>query len=115
MLKAHPSSIIGLAKWTASYDERGNTIEFAYFGVDGKLALPKNGYAKYTYSLDEHGNVIEESYFGVEGKTMLDKRRRVAKCTVSYDERGNIIEQSYFGVDGKPINRNEGFARYIFQ
>jgi hypothetical protein len=50
----------GVARWTMAYDERGNKVEEAYFGTDGK--------ARYSYAegdqpisviyLDERGKII---------------------------------------------------------
>ena len=42
---------------TSRYDERGNRIEQAYFGVDGQAVLLKEqGYARATWRYDERGN-----------------------------------------------------------
>jgi PDZ domain len=88
---------------TAVYDERGNIVEMAYFGVDGKPALDKDGKARVTYRYDERGNGVEIAFFGADGKPTLDKDG-YARWTAVYDERGNQVETAYFGVDGKPIS-----------
>src|SRR5262249_13398373 len=41
----------------------------AYFGLDGKPCLHKDGYHRWTARYDERGNRIEEAYFGGDEKT----------------------------------------------
>ncbi len=59
---------------TAHHDERGNLVEKAYFGVDGKPTLHNDGNACVTYRYDERGNQLEIAYFGVDGKPTLTKQ-----------------------------------------
>lgn len=64
----------GYARIAIHYDERGNETDEAYFGVDGKPALGKDGeVARITMRYDERGNVIEQAYFGVDGRPALHK------------------------------------------
>ena len=77
------------------YDERGNAAEVAYFGVDGRPMLIKDGIARLTTSYDERGNVVEEAYFGVDGKPAL-RKDGIARVTERFDDRGNVVEQAYF-------------------
>ena len=52
-------------------DERGNQIEEAYFGLDGKPCLHKKGYHRWTARYNERGNSIETTYFGLDGKKVV--------------------------------------------
>ena len=127
---------MGYAKITAAYDNRGNKIEQAYFGKDGKPTLQKNGVAKtttandewrnpfagalskslkssharVTWAYDDRGNVIEEAYFDTDGKLTRHKSGYV-ETTLAYDEQGNKIEQSFFGADGKLTRHKDGYAK----
>ena len=56
----------GYAIIRAKY-ERGYRVETAFFSVDDKPCLHKDGYAKVTVKYDERGNCEEQSYFGAEG------------------------------------------------
>ena len=86
-------------EWTAKYDERGNKVEEAYFGTDGKPVINNpatpDGPASTTT-----GGIRSNSYFGIDGKPVLDTDG-VARWTAKYDDRGNEVEEAYFGTDGK--------------
>ena len=137
-IKEHPD---GYAKRTVKIDERGNIIEQAYFGIDGKLCLIHIGYAKVTMKYDEQGNIIEAAYYGVDDKpaalegddpydswmTIWHDNGKVAtqtwfysvkrhpegyaKATVKHDEQGNPIEVAFFGIDDKPYLYKDGYAK----
>jgi YD repeat-containing protein len=50
-----------------SYDARGNLIEVACYGIDGKPTLSEDGYARVTRSYDALGNVTEVAHYGIDG------------------------------------------------
>ncbi|HEY5125211.1 MAG TPA: hypothetical protein VIK14_15890 [Ignavibacteria bacterium] len=75
------------------YDEKGNEIEDAEYGLDGKII--KKTLSKY----DEKGNEIECIIYNPEG-TM--KRRSTSK----YDQKGNEIEL-YIPDDTDPPFRSK--------
>ena len=89
----------------------GHRIEAAYFGIDGKPCLHKDGYAKFTSQYDERGNCIEDALFGIDGKPCLHKDG-YAKVTSQYDEQGNLEEAAVFGIDGKPCLHKNGVAKF---
>ena len=106
----------GAARITYAHDERGNEVERAYFGVDGKPLLDKDyGAARITYAYDDRGNEIEEAGFGIDGKPVLFKDCGAARITYVYDDRGNEIEEAGFGIDGKPVLfKDYGAARITY-
>ena len=67
MLKLISLIGFGYAKKTSIYDDRGNMIEFACYGVDGSPCLSNSGYAKCTMKYDDRNNVIEKLYYDIEG------------------------------------------------
>ena len=94
---------IGFARVTYRYDERGNRVEQAGFGVDGKPTLNKrDGLARVTKRFDERGKQVEEAYFGVDGKPILHKDG-YARWTARYDERGNRVERALFDADDHAV------------
>ena len=58
-----------------NYDGNGNAGTVAYFGLDGKPTLHKNGYHKFTARYNERGNRIEGRYFGLDESTDTVKGR----------------------------------------
>ena len=55
---------------TWKYDERGNTTEEAYFGVDGKPALHKYGYAGWRAVYNERHIRVAYTLFDVDGEVI---------------------------------------------
>jgi MTH538 TIR-like domain (DUF1863)/PDZ domain len=105
----------GVASLTRKYDELGNVVETAYFGVDGKPALDKNGVARWTARYDARGNEVERTFFDVDGKPTLSADG-FAHVTGRFDERGNKAEVAFFDVEGKPAISKDGIAgtRWLF-
>jgi len=52
----------------STYDERGNAIEMAFFGVDGKPCRLKDGVARLTITYDERDNVGGAARFDEDGR-----------------------------------------------
>jgi YD repeat-containing protein len=104
--KRCPGGHAGRLLLTFAHDAHGNTIESAYFGVDGQPMLSKDlGAARVTYAHDARGNIVESAFFGVDGQPTLSDDWSVAPVTYAYDARGNTIESAHFGVDGQPLRR----------
>ena len=91
------------------HDDRGNCIETAYFGVDGKPTRHKDGYAAWKARYDDRGNQIEIAYFGPDGKPTRHKDGNAA-WRARYDERGNQVERAYFDAAGKPCLNSDSVA-----
>jgi PDZ domain len=92
----------GYAKTTTKYDQHGNKVEWACFGLRDEPKIDQslgNHMVKYTY--DERGNTIAWEFYGVDGKLCLVKYG-YAKMTAKYDERGNQVEWACFGLYSEP-------------
>ena len=104
----------GAASLSQRYDEHGNLVETAYFGVDDKPTSDENGVARRTEKYDARGNVVERAYFGIDGKPTPNKYG-FARWITRYDARGNMVEMAYFGVDGGPTLHRDGDARVTWR
>ena len=93
------------------FDDRGNCIEVAYYGVDGNPCLNNDGVAKATAKYDDRGNQFETAYYGVDGNPCLNNDG-VAKFIFKYDGRGNQFETAFYGVDGNPCLASNGVAKW---
>jgi hypothetical protein len=93
----------GYAKETAIYDERGNRIEEAYFGLHDEPVIDQSSsFQTAKMSYDDRGNPISWEYYGVDGQRSATKDG-YAKMTADYDERGNRIKEAYFGLHDEPV------------
>ena len=85
---------------TKAYDGRGNVIEEATLGVDGKPigdaeADTRRRRARY----DERDELVEEALFGAGRGAALGKDGWSIR-QLRYDDRGNVVEEAFF--DGEP-------------
>jgi hypothetical protein len=88
----------------ADYSDRGNPIEYRYFGSDEKLRM--------LIRKNEHSDFVEQCYFGPDGKLRIDRVKGYARNIVNRDKNGNIIEESYQGPDSQLVMPPEiGYAR----
>jgi C-terminal processing protease CtpA/Prc len=92
----------GIAKVTKRYDERGNALEEAYFGLDGKRVLHKDGFAILRRKFNERGKLIEVAYFDVDEKPVAFKAGP-ARITHSYNENGRSLGSKYFDKDDHEV------------
>jgi hypothetical protein len=101
----------GYAKETVKYDERGNQVEWACFGLSDEPRINQSfGNHMFKYTYDERGYLVVQEYRGIDGKPCL-VRNGYAKVTAKYDERGHEIEEAWFDESGNPIASN-GVARW---
>jgi len=98
-----------VAELKYTYDQRGNVIDYAYLGIDGKPALVSSGIAEIRRKLDARGNVVEYATYGIDGKPILNSTQS-AGWRKRYGSLGYQIEQVFFGVDGRPVLSKLGFA-----
>jgi hypothetical protein len=82
-------------------DERGRTIEKAWFDADGHPAFNSDQLAKITWKIDNDNRITEEAYFGIDGKPTLSANQ-IARINWNISDHGRVIEETYFGVDGLP-------------
>ena len=79
-------------------------FEEAYFGVDGKPCLCKDGYAKQTWKYDEKGNEIQIVFFDLNDKPIISKDIGKTRILIrEYDENGEMIGMELYDLDGNPI------------
>jgi CTP:molybdopterin cytidylyltransferase MocA len=100
---------LGIASVSTKYDERGNPIEWTYFGVDGKRTLYQQSYALRAAVYDRRGDQVEQAYFSANGAPTLDQNG-VARVVMRYDEHGNEVDTAFFGIDGKPTLNSSSYA-----
>ena len=85
------------------FDERGNKIGAAFFGVDGKPCRCMYGWAACHGESDERGNRTRMALFGVNGKPCLHQEGW-AVCQQQFDERRETeTAAAFFGVYGEPV------------
>jgi len=60
----------GYAILRKNYDERGNVIEQAYFGADGKPVSNIEGYAKMSYEYDDSGKASHIRFFDADDREL---------------------------------------------
>jgi serine/threonine-protein kinase len=132
----------GYAGIKYKYDERGNVVEIAKYGVTGPLSIirykydkhdnetetayyDKNnrpdytkGYFKVTNTYNERNQIVECRYYDSTGKLtfVVDNAGKYAVMKNEYDPIGRIIRQTYFDENGKltpvPVHIPEGLIKY---
>lgn len=102
--------------WTWRYNEKGQTIEQAYF-IAGKPAPDATtGIARIVFGYDGRGNDNDERYFGTDGKPIVSRDWGSARTTYRFDNRGNPVEIDNFGIDGKAMVSDPlGYARITYR
>ncbi len=86
----------------SKYDDRGNMVELAYFGVDGKPVADADGVSRTMWTFDDADRYLTWRCYGADGKAGLDKNG-IHETRFSYDGRGNVTRWTNFGTDRKPI------------
>jgi hypothetical protein len=88
----------GYAKWTAKYDERGNQVEAAFFGVDGAPVSRAGGYFKRVDKYDDRGNRIERAWFGTQAEPVeVEGAHRLVR---TYDPVGKVVSENRYDPQG---------------
>ena len=65
----------GYARYVQQFDNLGNIIEGAFFGIDGRPTLRKDGYARYERKFDKRGNLVETILYGADGGRLQNGQR----------------------------------------
>jgi hypothetical protein len=95
------------ANYTSVFDARGNLIEWASLGVDGKPLPDQNGNVRYTMEYNADGKRIVSSghRLSKDGKTIyLD-------ATVKFNAQGQPTERSFFDETGNLRLGKDGYAK----
>ncbi|MGO8995628.1 MAG: protein kinase domain-containing protein [Polyangiaceae bacterium] len=99
---AKPVATRNGASDTKAYDGRGNVIEEATLGVDGKPFGSEAGYATKKSSYDERDELVEEDLLAADGKLALGKDGWAIR-KLRYDDNGNVVEESFYDGEHRPV------------
>ena len=100
----------GVAKVTTKYDDRGNCIEEAYYGVDGKLCLNIHRFSIGMINYNDKCQVTDVSYYDTERKPA--NVRGYFREESIYDEKNNLKETIYYDKESKLL-AEQIFTRQI--
>ena len=87
---------------TKRFDERGKQVEEAYFGLDGKPMLHKDGYARWTARYDERGNRVERALFDADDHAVMVDGVG-AKARYSYDDNDQLVSVIYLDKNDQVV------------
>lgn len=90
------------------YDERGNTKETSYWGIDGKPAVDGMKTHRRYREFDALNRVIVEKNYGVDGKPASGSNA-YPEGRVKYDQWGNMVEVSCYDGYGNPQVGADGY------
>lgn len=90
------------------YDDRGNTKETSYWGVDGKPAVDEMKTHRRGREFDALNRVIVEKNYGADGKP-ISGADGYPEGRVKYDQWGNMVEITCYDGYGKPQLGADGF------
>ena len=95
------------------YDEKGQTIKWAYYDLQGNLILhPAYGYAYVEKTYDGNGNTTSISFFDTEGVPVVSWQLGYARVEDQYDSESRSLGWTYYGPDGRIMdNEVAGYAR----
>ena len=83
----------GYHVWKASYDARGNQIEWACFDTEeGPVVSRDSGLHRITKVRNDLGRLVEEAYFGVDGKPAVQKNG-YHKFISRFEAGGVLVEK----------------------
>jgi hypothetical protein len=92
----------GVHQLTVHYDDVGNWLEEAYFGLDGKPVLSsETAAARCKVTRDEHGDEISRSYFDTQGSPTRSSFGYITRYT-KRDAAGDAIEWGALDGFGAP-------------
>jgi hypothetical protein len=97
----------GFHRVEKTLDDRGNVVEYRYFGKNLEPVLLKEGHHIWRGSYDKAGNLIEFAYFDAASRpTNINAGYHKGVCT--YDQRGRQTTVSYFDVSGNKTRHKDG-------
>lgn len=94
-----------IAIFKYKYDEKGNKIEYRFYGVNGEPTnwVNSNMYIQ-KFKFDYNGNEIEHSYHDSDGNLINENNEGYARYKAIYDDNGKCIEERFYTKDGKLIS-----------
>jgi PDZ domain len=85
------------------YNDKGQTVERAYVGLDGAYVPHKDGNAKVRLTYNERGQVAQRAYFDAQDRLVpLVYGYAVKRHT--YDDLGRETTLMFFDVRGEPVH-----------
>ena len=101
---------------TFRYDEAGNCVESASFGIDGRPALGSNGAHRWVDTYDEAGRRVEGTNYDAAGRPM-NAAFGYSQWKHRFNEQGEIVERTYWWatMDGALLlkRRSDGKDRVL--
>lgn len=96
---------------TGKYDDRGNQIETAYYGIRDNPVMTKDGYFLLVQSFGANKEQLLEMSSYDTNKILVVNSMGFARVAKKYDKSGNLIEITAFDADGKLKVAYYGYAR----
>lgn len=100
----------GFYELRAKYDDKGNLVELANYGKNGKLMENCGKVSSLHKKYDDKGNILEEAYLSDKGELVNHTISRIAVTQIKYDDNGNIVETKYLGSDEQMKEDKSGIA-----
>lgn len=91
--------IAGFAAAQLTWDDYGNLIETAFFGIDSKPINPIGNASRTVCTYDENGYRSSMKFYDADGSPYT----KVGYCAITYvnNRNGNILEEKYLDQNGK--------------
>lgn len=88
------------------YDDRGRSIEFAFWDAAGKRATVPSGVSYEEISRDERGHASERRFFDAAGSLTIHKEKKAARLRYTYDDWGRKRGEECFDERGGLLRTN---------
>lgn len=93
----------GYHRFTIRFDEQGNPVETAYFGIDGKPVIPNPpGWSRMSQSYNDKGRLVRTTYFGSDGQPMIGPHG-YATLTTEYSADGLPESSEFLDAADRPL------------
>jgi C-terminal processing protease CtpA/Prc len=93
----------GEAKQRDKYNDKGQLIESAFFGLNGSPVVPKKyGFAKVRRTYNARGKLSQIAYFDPNDR-LVQHAYGYATSRVSYDDLGRETKREYLDTNGTPV------------
>lgn len=95
--------IDGYAKLREKYNDRGQLLELACFGLEGSSVVSKNvGWAKVRRTYNARGKLSQVDYFNTSDR-LARNAYGFATIRFSYDDLGRETEREFYDVGGVQV------------
>src|SRR5262249_22628171 len=91
--------VSGAHRWTTRFNENGDPVERAFFGVHRQpIATRDGGYHRVAWEYQGKGRAVQEDHLGLGGKHVVD-HRGAARIRYRHDSAGKVVEQTFWKVN----------------